>query len=84
MSLHEQNIEIVQPATISHQTEVHSELRPRMTSKSKTRNDVIAKSKDVVEGNELHFVNQLPAPLPSGYKPSLPVIDNPADSTSLA
>lgn len=89
ISMSEENAEIVhstiRPATISHQTEVHPELRSRVTSQPKTSNNVIAGNTNVVGHDEhSHFVNPLPSPLPSGYKPNLAPVDNTTASASLA
>lgn len=91
MSLYEENPEDlcpeIRPAVVSHQTEVHSELRSRVSSHHDVNNDVITENTNVVRNNNehLHFVNPpLPSPLPSGYQPSLPVMDYPTSSTSLA
>lgn len=88
----------IRPGRISHHTEVHSELCSDVMSHEKDyqpikkvtiNNDVnhaIQESTNSVERNERslsHFVNALPAPLPSEYTPRLPVIDNPTGSSSL-
>ena len=74
------------PAIVSYQTEVHSELRSRVPPQTKTdSSDLIETNANVVGHTERSNVaNSLPSPLPSGYKPSLPVIDNHSASTSQA
>ena len=77
----------IRPAIVSHQTDVHSELRSRVTSPSNSNSDVTAANTNVVgvgHNEHSHFVNPLPTQLPPGYKPSLPVIDYHTASTSLA
>ena len=91
MSLYEENTEALcpesRPAVVSHQTEVHSELRSRVSSHHDASSDVITENANVLSNNNehLHFASPpLPRPLPSGYKPSFPVMDCPTSSTSLA
>ena len=91
MSLYEESGEVlcpeIRPVTVSHQTEFHSESRSHVGSHDNANGDVVTENTNDVSNNneQLHFVHPpLPSALPTGYKPSLPAMDYPTSSTSLA